>query len=177
MARKQSRAPTKAANRAARDIVQVEKAAEEITEKLALEGIIPQDKIEKTSPRVAEIILKIQHQSAIVRGYFVSPFAPHSEQAEYEKLCPGVTDRQMKVFEDRMSTRNWCDKVRVLCVPVGMALAFVIVLYGMYKGISLIMTDKPLNGLALMFAPLAGLGGVFIIGKKMMPDIDKDEWN
>jgi hypothetical protein len=158
-------------------IVKVEKAANEIVEGLVSEGIIASDFAEKASPKVVDIILKIQHHSAIVRGFFVSPFAVYTEQEKYEAICPGVTDRQMKVFEERMATRNWCDKVKVICVPIGLLCAFSIVLYGMWIGVSLIREGKTLDGLTSMFAPLIGLAGLFILTKPTQHKKEKDTWD
>lgn len=159
------------------EIVPLHKAAEEIAKELATEGIINPEETGNVGNKVTEIILKIQHKSAILHGFYVSPFAPHDHQEKYEELYPGVTKRQMDVFDERMKTRNWCDKVRVICVPIGMIFAFVIVLYGMFSGIGLIREGKTIDALTSMFAPLGGLAMMFILTKRANKSNKEDDWD
>ena len=160
--------------RVSREIVQIEKAAGELVDELVKEKLIMPETEEKAVSKVSEIILRIQHNSAIVRGFFVSPFAPHSEQVKYEELCPGVTDRQMSVFEKRMDTRNFCDKTRAICIPIGMLLSFSVIVYGMWGGFALIREGKITEGLTSIFGSLAVLGGIFAFNKWFGKREDKD---
>ena len=165
--------PVKQPSQGEQSAIRVEEAAEEITKGLLNEGVLSPDVENDAKIIVEKRILEIRQKASILQGWFVSPFAPKSEQIEYEKLCPGVTDRQMSVFEKRMDNLNTCDMIGVISYLIGMVLAFCVVMAGIYAGFILLREEKGIGGFVAMLSPLGVIAGLFFLknvrGKKDCP--------
>lgn len=128
--------------------------SQEVLDELEKENIVPPE----SGDKVKGILLRILSTSAIVRGYFASPFALARDQEVYEKLNPGTTERQLQVFEKRMDTRNHCDKVNAWRVFAGQIIAGALAFLIVWNTFKLLEEGKNIAALAAVLSS----AGIFI---------------
>lgn len=136
--------------------------SQEVLGELEKENIVSPE----SGDKVKGILLRILSTSAIVRGYFVSPFAPARDQEVYEDLNPGTTERQLQVFEKRMDTRNHCDKVNAWRGFFGQIMAAALALTVVWRSFNLLEEGKNIAALAAVFFGGAALISSAIYAKK-----------
>lgn len=98
--------------------------------------------------------------------FFSGPIPPPELLARYNKIIPNGADRILTMAEQQQSHRHYLEKSVVECdmrrSDRGLLLGFVITAIFGIGGIYLIATGHNLNGLAIIFMPLATLVGTFI---------------
>lgn len=89
---------------------------------------------------------------------------------QYNDVEPGLADRIVSMAEQQSTHRRQLEKRVVhsneLRAHIGQAMAFLIALAGISAGVYLTMNNKPTEGLTAILAPLLGIIGVFVYGKR-----------
>lgn len=111
----------------------------------------------------------VNHHSTSVSLAYRSGILPVPEELErYEVLCPGITDRLMKSYENQVTHRISCEKVVIdgdsKRSSLGQIFAFVITVIILIGGFILILFDKSIAGLSSIFLAISSLVAVFIGG-------------
>jgi uncharacterized membrane protein len=101
---------------------------------------------------------------------FSGPIPPPDLLEKYNNIIPGGADRILAMAEQQQSHRQFMERTviegDVRRADRGLILGFIITLLFGAGGIYLIATGHDLNGLAIIFVPLAGLVGTFIYSQK-----------
>jgi uncharacterized membrane protein len=96
---------------------------------------------------------------------------PHPEDLEkYNQVLPGAADRIIRMAEQQLSHRQSLESkvvdANIKAQRVGTVLGFILALVAIGGGIFLVYVGKEATGIAAIITALAGLTGVFVLGKR-----------
>ena len=101
---------------------------------------------------------------------FSGPIPPPDLLEKYNNIIPNGADRILAMAEQQQAHRQFMEKTvvegDVRRSDRGLILGFIVTVIFGAGGIYLVATGHDLNGLAVIFLPLAGLVGTFIYSKK-----------
>ncbi len=101
---------------------------------------------------------------------FSGPMPPPAMLREYDEVLPGLANRIVTMAENqskhRIKLESRVTTSNIWRGHLGQIFAFLIAIAGIIAGTYLILQDKPVEGLAAIIGPIAGIAGVFIWGKR-----------
>lgn len=107
------------------------------------------------------------HQERITITH--SPFLAAEELQKIELVVPGGADRALRLVEKqadhRIKQENRVIVSNIVGERLGQLIGAAIALGGLYAGYQLILAGKGTEGFFAMFAPLAILAGIFVVGR------------
>lgn len=127
---------------------------------------VPEPKVEVKSgesQQLAEAILQVAR--------FSGPIPPPEILARYNEIISNGADRILVMAEQQQAHRHYLEKRVVECdikrSDRGLIFGFIITLIFGGGGIYLVATGNNVNGLAIIFAPLVSLVGLFIYAQRV----------